>query len=67
MVKINKREKSMPFIWGALLLILVIELGYTIFNQIDYEKRKDSGNERWAQVEERIKQIEECCNCGRNG
>ena len=34
-------------------------------NYIDYEKRKDSGNERWQQVEERIKKIEECCD-GRN-
>ena len=49
-----------------LLILLLIEFGYTIFNYLDYEKRKDSGNERWRQVEDRIKNIEECCGCGRN-
>lgn len=62
----NKQEKMMPFLLGIVLLFLIIEFGYTIYNYIDYEKRKDSGNERWQQVEERIKKIEECCNCGRD-
>ena len=35
------------------------KLGYTCYEMIDYEKRKDSGNERWKQVENRILQTEE--------
>ncbi len=61
----NKQEKIMPFLLVIVLLFLIIEFLYTIYNYIDYEKRKDSGNERWQQVEERIKKIEECCD-GRN-
>lgn len=61
----NKQEKIMPFLLAIVLLFLIIEFVYTIYNYIDYEKRKASGNERWQQVEERIKKIEECCD-GRN-
>lgn len=61
----DKQEKIIPFLLAIVLLFLIIEFVYTIYNYIDYEKRKDSGNERWQQVEERIKKIEECCD-GRN-
>lgn len=61
----NRQEKIMPFLLVVILVFLIIEFVYTIYNYIDYEKRKDSGNERWQQVEERIKKIEECCD-GRN-
>lgn len=60
----EKYEKIMPVILVVVLLFLIIEFVYTIFNYIDYENRKDSGNARWEQVEERIETIEECCNCG---
>ncbi len=62
----EKSEKIMPIFLIIILILLLIEFGYTIFNYLDYEKRKDSGNERWRQVEDRIKNIEECCGCGRN-
>lgn len=62
----EKIEKIMPIFLIIILILLLIEFGYTIFNYLDYEKRKDSGNERWRQVEDRIKNIEECCGCGRN-
>lgn len=61
----NRQEKIMPFLLVVILVFLITEFVYTIYNYIDYEKRKDSGNERWQQVEERIKKIEECCD-GRN-
>lgn len=64
-IKIERKEKVMPVILILVLVILVIEFGYTIFSYVDYENRKESGNERWQQVEERIKEIEECCDCGR--
>ena len=62
----DKKEKVMPIILLLVLVMLIFEFGYTIFNYVDYENRKDSGNERWQQVEERIKEIEECCGCGRD-
>lgn len=61
-IKIEKKEKVMPVILIIVLIMLVFELGYSIFSYVDYERRVDSGNERWKQVEERIKEIEECCD-----
>ena len=64
--KMEKRDKIMSAFLVMILFMLIFEFGYTIVNFIDYEARKDSGNERWKQVEERIKKIEECCGCGRD-
>lgn len=61
----NRNEKTMPIILFLVLLCLIIELAYTIFNYLDYENRVDYGNARWEQVEERIQRVEENCNCGR--
>ncbi len=48
------------------LVFILIVLGFNIINSvvttIDYEKRKDSGNDRWLQVENRILQTEEKVN-----
>ena len=62
----SKKEKITPIVLIVILVFLIIELGCTLLNYIDYEKRKESGNERWQQVEERIKAIEECCDYGRD-
>lgn len=48
-----------PILWIAILIILIAELLYTIYSYADYNKRKESGNERWRQIEERIKKLEE--------
>ena len=45
----------------SLILVLVflfINMVSTITTTIDYKKRKESGNDRWKQVEERILQTE---------
>ena len=51
-----------------ILLLVVLTLNFIAMttNQLDYEKRKESGNERWRQVEtiingidERVKELEE--------
>lgn len=49
-----------------LLVILTVDFMITLYDKIDYEKRKESGNERWRQVEaiindidERVKELEE--------
>lgn len=62
----NKYEKAMPIVLVAILLFLICGLCYEVYNYIDFEKQKESGNERWKQVEERIQEIEECCECGRD-
>lgn len=41
------------------LLFIIINIFSTIHTMDDYEQRKESGNERWKQVENRILQIEE--------
>ena len=49
-----------------LLVILTVDFIITLYDKIDYEKRKESGNERWRQVEtiindidNRVKELEE--------
>ncbi len=55
----------MPIMLGIVLLFFIIAFVYEIISYYNFEKQKESGNERWKQVEERIETIEECCN-GRN-
>lgn len=62
----EKKEKVFQTILISILFFLIFGFLYNIYNFIDYEKRKASGNEKWKQVEERIKEIERCCNDGRN-
>ena len=62
----ERKERLMQVMLFVVLFLLIFEFSYTIFNYIDYENRKESGNERWEQVEERINEIEECCGCGRD-
>ena len=55
-------EKKDKVIVAGLILILVfiaINIFSTINTMSDYEARKESGNERWLQVENRILQTEE--------
>lgn len=59
-------------IWllSFILLFLIANFIYSVVMLIDYEQRKDSGNDRWKQVEERILRIEdkvEAIKNGRNG
>ena len=53
-----KRNKVMLVYLIVVLVFLFINMISTICTTIDYEKRKDSGNERWLQVENRILQTE---------
>lgn len=48
------------------LVLLIINFVSTAYEYADYQKRIKSGNERWEQVEERINQIKEECDCGTN-
>ena len=65
-----KKDKRL-IIFILLLVILTVDFIITLYDKIDYEKRKESGNERWRQVEtiindidERVKELEE--NAGNN-
>ena len=58
-------------IFILLLVILTVDFIITLYDKIDYEKRKESGNERWRQVEiiingidNRVKELER--NAGNN-
>ena len=58
-------EKKDKVIVAGLILILVfivLNILSTIHTMYDYESRKESGNERWLQVENRILQTEEKVN-----
>lgn len=57
----NKKDKVVPIVFAAVLLILIIQLIYSILNYFDFQQRVEDGNDRWRQVEERIKEIERCC------
>ena len=44
------------------LIFIILNIFSTINTMRDYEARKESGNERWKQVENRILQTEEKVN-----
>lgn len=50
-----------------ILLFLIANFIYSVVMLIDYEQRKQSGNDRWKQVEERILRIEDKVEAIRNG
>lgn len=57
-----KRNKLVIISLILVLVFLFINMISTITTTIDYEKRKESGNDRWKQVEERILQTENKVN-----
>ena len=58
----EKRDKVMVAGLILVLAFIIINIFSTIHTMDDYEARKDSGNERWPQVENRILQTEEKVN-----
>lgn len=55
----EKRDKVMTIGLILILIFITINIFSTIHTMSDYEQRKQSGNERWQQVENRILQTEE--------
>ena len=55
----NKKDRVMILGLAIILIFLFFNMVSTIWNAIDYEKRKESGNDRWLQVENRILQTED--------
>ena len=58
----EKRDKVMVVGLIIILIFMAINIFSTIHTMDDYEARKESGNERWLQVENRILQTEEKVN-----
>ena len=58
----EKRDKVMVAGLILILVFMLINIFSTIHTMDDYEARKESGNDRWLQVENRILQIEEKVN-----
>ena len=55
----EKKDKFMISGLVIVLLFIFINIFSTLHTMDDYEARKESGNERWLQVENRILQTEE--------
>ena len=55
-------RKLYPVLLFVVLFILLFNMFLALYEYLDYQKRVNSGNERWKQVEARIEEIERCCN-----
>lgn len=59
----DKSMKQNIILLVIIITMLLVNIIYTIWQTIDYEQRKDSGNDHWKQVENMIidnkKQVEE--------
>ena len=62
MGKLEKKDKAVVGGLILVLLFIIINIFSTLHTMSDYEARKESGNERWKQVENRILQTEEKVN-----
>lgn len=58
----KKKYIKMIIIMSIAIIILIFDIVHSILQEVDYEERKDSGNDRWLQVENRIIQTEEKIN-----
>ena len=55
-------SKNIKIIITLAIIVFILLLGnlfVSVRQEIDYNRRKESGNDRWLQVENRILQIEE--------
>lgn len=57
-----KDRKLYPVLLFIVLFILLFNMFLILYEYLDYQDRVNSGNERWKQVEERIQEIERCCD-----
>lgn len=58
----EKKDKVVVAGLVLVLIFIIINIFSTVNTMSDYEARKESGNERWKQVENRILQTEEKVN-----
>lgn len=58
----EKKDKVMIVGLILVLIFIIINIFSTLNTMADYQQRKESGNERWLQVENRILQTEDKVN-----
>ena len=58
----KKRYIKIFLIMSIAIIILLFDIVHSIIQEIDYNQRKESGNDRWYQVENRILNTEEKIN-----
>lgn len=58
----KKRYIKIFGIMSIAIIILLFDIVHSIIQEIDYNQRKESGNDRWYQVENRILNTEEKIN-----
>ena len=58
----ENKDKIMIGGLAIVLIFIFVNIFSTVHTMSDYEQRKESGNERWIQVENRILQTEEKVN-----
>lgn len=58
----KKRYIKILVVMAIAIIILVCDIVFSVKQELDYEQRKQSGNDRWLQVENRIIQTEEKVN-----
>ena len=61
-MSMEKKDKVVVAGLLIVLLFIIVNIFSTVHTMSDYEQRKESGNERWKQVENRILQTEEKVN-----
>ena len=57
-----EKQKLIVVALIKVIVFLICNFGFSVSELIDYNKRKTSGNARWNQVEERIRNIENDIN-----
>lgn len=62
MEKLERKDKVVVIGLVLVLIFIIINIFSTVHTMDDYEARKESGNDRWKQVENRIVQTEEKVN-----
>ncbi len=62
MKNLEKRDKAVVIGLILVLIFIIINIFSTLHTMSDYEARKESGNDRWKQVENRILQTEDKIN-----
>lgn len=62
MKNLEKKDKVVVVGLILVLIFIIINIFSTLHTMSDYEQRKESGNDRWLQVENRILQTENKVN-----
>lgn len=62
MEDLEKKDRVVVVGLILVLIFIIINIFSTLHTMSDYEQRKESGNDRWKQVENRILQTEEKVN-----